>query len=65
MSVVDPARAERPRENLPEAVKNIVQLWASMAEVAADVAHAKRAIFLAYVAEGFTETQALDLVKTI
>ena len=65
MSVADPARAERPRENLPEAVKNIVQLWASMAEVAADVAHAKRAIFLAYVAEGFTEAQALDLVRTI
>ena len=65
MSVSDPARAERPRENLPEAVKNIVQLWSSMAEAAADVAHAKRAIFLAYVAEGFTEAQALDLVKTI
>jgi hypothetical protein len=61
----EPTRAERPRENLPEAVKNLVQLWCSMAEVAADVAHAKRAIFLAYVAEGFTEAQALELVKAI
>lgn len=61
----EPTRGARPRENLPEAVRNMVQLWASMAEVAADVAHAKRAIFLAYVAEGFTETQALELVKTI
>jgi hypothetical protein len=61
----EPARAERPRENLPEAVTNMVTLWSSLAEVAADVAHAKRAIFLAYVAEGFTEAQALDLVKTI
>ena len=61
----EPTRAERPRENLPETVANIVKLWSSMAEVAADVAHAKRTIFLAYVAEGFTEAQALDLVKSI
>ncbi|MEH3121993.1 MAG: hypothetical protein PGN16_08445 [Sphingomonas phyllosphaerae] len=61
----EPTRADRPRDNLPEAVSNMVTLWSSLAEVAADVAHAKRAIFLAYVAEGFTEAQALDLVKTI
>lgn len=61
----EPTRGERPRENLPDAVKNMVQLWGAMAEAAADVAHAKRTIFLAYVAEGFTEAQALELVKTI
>lgn len=61
----EPTRSKRPHDDLPEAVKNIVTLWSSMAEVAADVAHAKRAIFLAYVAEGFSEAQALDLVKVI
>lgn len=60
----DPARVERPRENVPDAVKSLVSIWSAMAEVAGDVAHAKRAIFLAYVAEGFTEAQALELVKT-
>jgi hypothetical protein len=60
----DFTRADRPRENLPDAVKNLVSIWSAMAEVAGDVAHAKRAIFLAYVAEGFTEAQALELVKT-
>lgn len=61
----EPRRSEVPREDLPESVRNLVTLWASMAECASDVAHAKRAIFLAYVAEGFTEGQALELVKTI
>ena len=61
----DRFRAERPQEDLPQAVRNLVQLWQSTAEVAADIAHAKRTIFLAYVAEGFSEAQALELVKTI
>lgn len=61
----EPARIPRPQDNLPEAVKSVVLLWCSMAEAAADVAHAKRTIVLAYVAEGFTEAQALELVKTI
>lgn len=65
MAGIDPTRSDRPRENLPEAVANMVTLWSSLAEVAGDIAHAKRAIFLAYVAEGFTEGQALELVKTI
>ena len=62
---IEPARAERPRDNLPDAVKNMVQLWSSMAEAAGDNAHAKRVIFLAYVSEGFTEAQALELVKAV
>jgi hypothetical protein len=61
----EPTRVERPSDDLPEAVRGMVTLWLSMAECASDVAHAKRAIFLAYVAEGFTEAQALELVKTI
>ena len=62
--VDEPTRSERPRDNIPEAIKGTVEIWAALAEVAGDVAHAKRAVFLAYVAEGFTEAQALDLVKT-
>lgn len=65
MMANEPTRSDRPRENLPESVRNLVTVWQGMAEAAADVAHAKRAIFLAYVAEGFTEAQALDLVKTL
>lgn len=61
----EPARAERPRENIPDAVKGLVELWSAAAEVAADIAHAKRTLFLAYVAEGFSEGQALELVKAI
>jgi hypothetical protein len=62
---VDPSRSDAPRENMHESAKNLVMIWSSMAEVAADIANAKRSIFLAYVAEGFSESQALELVKTI
>ncbi len=61
----DLMRSERPRENLPEAVHNMVVIWQGVAEAATDIAHAKRSIFLAYVAEGFSEAQALELVKSI
>ena len=61
----EPTRTDRPRENLPEAVQAMVTVWQGVAEAASHIAHAKRTIFLAYVAEGFTEGQALELVKTI
>lgn len=61
----EPKRTETPRTDWPEQVRATVEIWAGMAQAAADIAHAKRAIFLAYVAEGFTEGQALELVKTI
>ncbi|MDR6851037.1 hypothetical protein J2Y54_000530 [Sphingomonas sp. BE123] len=61
----EPGRFERPRDNLPEAMRQMVEAWQAGAEVAADLAHARRTIFLAYVAEGFTESQALELVKTL
>lgn len=61
----EPARSERPRENLPEAVQGMVMVWQGLAEAASDIAASKRTIFLAYVAEGFTEAQALELVKQI
>jgi hypothetical protein len=61
----EPTRSERPRDDLPAVARAQVQIWSALAEVASDVAHAKRAIFLAYVAEGFTEAQAIDLVKSV
>ena len=65
MMAVEPTRADRPRENWPEQVRNIVTIWQGMAEAASHIAHSKRAIFLAYVDEGFSEAQALELVKWI
>lgn len=61
----EPSRFERPRDDVPEAMRNLVSAWQAGAAVAADLAHARRTIFLAYVAEGFTEAQALELVKTL
>lgn len=63
MSDEDRRRFEPPNTEIPEAVKGMVQLWASLAEASAHIAHSKRTLFLAYVAEGFSEPQALELVK--
>lgn len=61
----EPTRSERPREDIPESMRNLVQAWQAMASASGEIANAKRTIFLAYLAEGFTEAQALDLVKTV
>ena len=42
---------------------DLAAIWQAMAEQAAHIAAARRTIFLAYVSEGFTEQQALELVK--
>lgn len=62
---VDPQRTEEPRESLPQAARSLVDAWQAVAQTAAHLAHARRTVFLAYVAEGFTEAQALELVKSI
>ena len=51
-----------PRE-IEEAYIRMVQVMGRMAENAAHIANARRALFLAYVDEGFTEEQALELCK--
>jgi hypothetical protein len=61
----EPTRSERPRTDWPEAIRDQVEIWQGLGEAASHIAHAKRALFLAYVAEGFNESQALELVKTI
>lgn len=48
-----------------ESAKQVVEVWQAIAEDAAHVASAKRKLYLAYISEGFTEGQALELCKTI
>lgn len=61
---IEPTRSEPPRTDWPETIRAQVAIWQGMASAAADIAHAKRTIYLAYVAEGFTELQAMELVKS-
>lgn len=53
----------RADQTLPKAARDLADAWGAMAEIATDLANARRTLFLAYVAEGFTEAQALELVK--
>ena len=59
------APAPKPMEDLDEIAGSMVRAWQAIAAASADIAHARRTIFLAYVAEGFTEAQSLELVKQI
>lgn len=57
-------RSEPPRQDPFALAAEMSRLWQAMAKEAANIAASKRTIFLAYVAEGFTEAQALELVKS-
>lgn len=62
------AEYERPMSPLPtisEAASDMANAWLAVAGAASDIAHARRTLFLAYVAEGFNEAQALELVKAL
>lgn len=61
--MTDFSRREPPTPTLAESMKALADAWSTMAVHATELAHAKRTLFLAYVAEGFSEAQALDLVK--
>ena len=58
-------RSEPPKSDPAEGARNLAMIWIELAKQAPDIAHSKRTLFLAYVAEGFNEAQALDLVKAI
>lgn len=58
-------RSDPPKSDPAAAARDFARLWVEMAKEAPDIAHSKRTLFLAYVGEGFNETQALELVKTI
>lgn len=51
------------RDDMRAAMSAMQIYLGEVSTFAADIAHARRALFNAYVAEGFTEAQALDLVK--
>lgn len=55
--------AEQP--SLKEAFAQLAEAWMSHAINAADIAHARMTLYRAYLAEGFTEAQALELIKNI
>jgi len=61
----DPAHHEPPKADLAEASAAIARAWQEIARHSADIAAARRSIFLAYVAEGFSEPQALELIKSL
>ena len=61
----EPMRSDVPRTDWPEAVRAQVEIWQGVASAASHIAHARRTMFLAYVAEGFAEAQALELIKTM
>lgn len=50
---------------LAEQMRNLSEIWQNLAQHSHDIAHARRTIFNAYVYEGFTEAQALELIKHI
>ena len=50
---------------IAEQLRNLSEVWQNLAQHSHDIAHARRTIFNAYVSEGFTEAQALELIKHI
>lgn len=61
----EPSRSERPLQDLSAMGADMARLWQEMAKHASDIAHSKRVLFLAYVAEGFSEAQALELITKV
>ena len=53
------------RDAIAAGFAEAVRLWAAMAEHAEPIARHKRTMFRAYVAAGFTNAEALELVKGI
>lgn len=47
------------------AMENLGLIAGATAKHAADIAHARRVLYEAYLAEGFSEVQALDLCKVL
>lgn len=57
---------EQPKttaQQISDGMTALVLMWQHAALNAADIAHARRVLFDAYIAEGFTEAQAIELVK--
>jgi len=63
--VKDLNRPEPPKANPADGARELAAIWVALANEAANIAHSKRTLFLAYIAEGFNEAQVVELVKTI
>ncbi|EPR09888.1 hypothetical protein M527_07120 [Sphingobium indicum IP26] len=50
---------------MAKAMDEMAILVTAMAKHAADIAHARRALYDAYIAEGFSKAQALELCKAL
>lgn len=55
---------KKPKQDVAGLAVDMAEAWMSIAKNAADLAHARRTLFNAYLAEGFSEAQALELIKT-
>lgn len=53
------------RDEMAGALDAMVRIWVEQRRVAHEIASTRRALYLAYLKEGFTESQALDLVKSL
>jgi hypothetical protein len=48
-----------------EAVKMLAESYMRMAQYASDIAYARRSMYEAYLSEGFTPLEALELCKVL
>lgn len=59
------ALTQKPEPTIEELVDNFVRSWCAVSEQSANIAFYRRTMYLAYVGEGFTEREALELIKSI
>jgi hypothetical protein len=52
-------------EELKQAIELLADSFCQLAERASDIAYARRELFEAYLMEGFSPEQALELCKTL
>jgi len=50
-------------QDFKEQTKQMALAWQHIASISYEIANARRTLFNAYLSEGFTEAQALELIK--
>lgn len=53
------------KQNMTEAIQMLDEAWSEAARLSTNIAYHKRTMYLAYLHEGFTEEQALELIKAL
>lgn len=56
---------EEEHTNMKEAIAALVESFGTMAKHAHDIAYARRTMYEAYVSEGFSPAEALELCKVL